>query len=256
LFQAAAHSISQGILSVVQGGDFLQAFASGGFSSLGAAAFGLMGGSFANSAVGTVVFGAIAGGIGSVLTGGNFWQGVVIGGIVAGLNHAFHKTSEPQNKENDNGDDKGYKIPRKIITFSKTQPAYIPVEGLGIFGTYTISGTMIIEGNMLTVNVYGDTIASTQGQPFFKGNVSVSGTSKFGGITYNVTKPLVNDYSKSFVHPANKQYVGQAEFYIPTKISAFNVRITAGYMIFTSDNQLSAPYPNNTIFNYGINRNK
>ncbi|MCL1666561.1 hypothetical protein M2T82_00645 [Elizabethkingia ursingii] len=91
LFQAAAHSISQGILSVVQGGDFLQAFASGGLSSLGAAAFGLMGGSFANSAIGTVIFGTIAGGIGSALTGGNFWQGVVIGGIVAGLNHALHK---------------------------------------------------------------------------------------------------------------------------------------------------------------------
>ncbi|PUB29385.1 hypothetical protein C8J95_10636 [Elizabethkingia sp. YR214] len=103
-----------------------------------------MGGSFANSAVGTVVFGAIAGGIGSARTGGNFWQGVVIGGIVAGLNHAFHKTNEPQNKENDNGDDKGYKILRKVFTFSKTQALYVLAERLGIAGSFTISGTLYI----------------------------------------------------------------------------------------------------------------
>ncbi|HIB8182296.1 TPA: hypothetical protein ACWX1I_003714, partial [Elizabethkingia anophelis] len=36
----------------------------------------------------------IAGGIGSELTGGNFWQGVVIGGMVAGLNDALHKIGE------------------------------------------------------------------------------------------------------------------------------------------------------------------
>ncbi|MDC8106503.1 hypothetical protein MTQ00_18450 [Chryseobacterium sp. B21-037] len=41
--------------------------------------------------MGTIAFGALAGGIGSELTGGNFWQGAVIGGIVAGLNHAMHR---------------------------------------------------------------------------------------------------------------------------------------------------------------------
>lgn len=33
----------------------------------------------------------MSGGIGSSLSGGNFWDGVVIGGIVAGLNHELHK---------------------------------------------------------------------------------------------------------------------------------------------------------------------
>ena len=100
---------------MVQGGDFLQAFASGGFSSLGAAAFGLMGGSFASSAVGTVVFGAISGGIGSALTGGNFWQGVVIGGIVAGLNHALHlEDTKPSDTNEDDGGCLTCPNPRKI----------------------------------------------------------------------------------------------------------------------------------------------
>ena len=41
----------------------------------------------AKSAVGVIGFGALSGGVGSALSGGNFWQGAVIGGIVSGLNH-------------------------------------------------------------------------------------------------------------------------------------------------------------------------
>ena len=33
----------------------------------------------------------ILGGVASELTGGNFWKGAVIGGIVAGLNHYLHQ---------------------------------------------------------------------------------------------------------------------------------------------------------------------
>lgn len=47
------------------------------------------------SGVGMIAFGAIVGGVGSELVGGNFWQGAVIGGIVAGLNHAMHKMDNP-----------------------------------------------------------------------------------------------------------------------------------------------------------------
>lgn len=36
----------------------------------------------------------MAGGIGAELTGGNFWEGFVIGGVVAGLNHAMHSMNE------------------------------------------------------------------------------------------------------------------------------------------------------------------
>lgn len=41
--------------------------------------------------MGTLAFGALSGGIGAELSGGNFWEGAVIGGVVAGLNHAMHK---------------------------------------------------------------------------------------------------------------------------------------------------------------------
>jgi hypothetical protein len=35
--------------------------------------------------------GAAAGGVGSKLSGGNFWKGALVGGIVAGLNHVAHE---------------------------------------------------------------------------------------------------------------------------------------------------------------------
>ncbi len=88
--KAVAHGVAQGALSLMQNQGFQQAFVSGALGSLGASAFGEIAGSAANSTVGTIAFGAAAGGIGSELTGGNFWQGALIGGVVAGLNHTLH----------------------------------------------------------------------------------------------------------------------------------------------------------------------
>ena len=98
LVQAAAHGVSQGVLSVLQGGDFVQGFASGALGSLGAEMFGQVAGSWSNSTGGQILFGALSGGVGAELSGGNFWQGAVTGGIVAGLNHAMH-----MEKTNDRG---------------------------------------------------------------------------------------------------------------------------------------------------------
>nr|WP_262915806.1 RHS repeat-associated core domain-containing protein [Chryseobacterium taklimakanense] len=91
IVQAGTHAIAQGVMSLMQGGTFQQAFWSGALGSLGASAFGAVAGDFANKAVGQIAFGAVSGGIGAELSGGNFWQGAVIGGIVAGLNHAMHE---------------------------------------------------------------------------------------------------------------------------------------------------------------------
>ncbi|WP_394265662.1 RHS repeat domain-containing protein, partial [Bergeyella zoohelcum] len=82
--QSGLHAVGQGVLSVMQGGSFEQAFWSGALGSLGASAFGAIAGDFASSAGGTIAFGALSGGIGAELSGGNFWEGAVIGGIVAG----------------------------------------------------------------------------------------------------------------------------------------------------------------------------
>lgn len=89
--KAVAHGVAQGALSLMQNDSFQQSFFSGFFGSIGASAFGQIAGSAANSTLGTVAFGAVAGGVGAELTGGNFWQGALVGGIVAGLNDAMHK---------------------------------------------------------------------------------------------------------------------------------------------------------------------
>lgn len=90
LAQAGAHAVAQGALSLMQGYNFGQAFLSGALGSLGASAFGAIAKGAASSAIGQISFGALAGGVGSALSGGNFWQGALIGGTVAGLNHALH----------------------------------------------------------------------------------------------------------------------------------------------------------------------
>ena len=149
LVQAMAHGVSQGVLSVMQGGDFLSGAASGFLGSLGASGFGAIAGDWAGKAGGQIAFGALAGGVGSELTGGNFWQGAVIGGIVAGLNHAMHSGDmEPDNgydkngkKINDNGgnttdyryDDNGNIVSSTSvkITFSQGGEVSSSFEGYG-----------------------------------------------------------------------------------------------------------------------------
>lgn len=41
----------------------------------------------------------MSGGIGAELSDGNFWEGAIIGGVVAGLNHSLHKFSEQQRQK-------------------------------------------------------------------------------------------------------------------------------------------------------------
>ena len=88
--QGLMHGFSQGFLSLVQGGDFLQGFASAALGSWAASGWEAAVPKFAGQAGGKILFGAVAGGIGAELMGGNFWQGAVTGGVVAGLNHVMH----------------------------------------------------------------------------------------------------------------------------------------------------------------------
>lgn len=91
VLRGLAHGFSNGGISELTGGSFLQGFASGALGSLAGSGFQAWGGDFAKSAVGTVGFSAVAGGIGAELTGGEFWKGAVIGATVAGLNHVVER---------------------------------------------------------------------------------------------------------------------------------------------------------------------
>jgi hypothetical protein len=92
-FQTLAHGHLGGVMSGMNGGTYGQGFLSGAAGSLiGGGASTL----FQNSgpvlqALGTVSAGALAGGIGAEIMGGNFWDGARNGAISAGLNHFAHK---------------------------------------------------------------------------------------------------------------------------------------------------------------------
>ena len=89
--QAVAHGMTQGVMSGIQGGNFWQGAASGALASIGASAWGNLGGNFAQSGVGQITFGTVSGGAGAALTGGNFWEGAATGFVVSALNHVAHK---------------------------------------------------------------------------------------------------------------------------------------------------------------------
>ncbi|MEP6930183.1 MAG: RHS repeat-associated core domain-containing protein, partial [Flavobacterium sp.] len=98
-FQAVVHGAFQGMMSI-EGGKFWSSFAAGAISSIASSAFswdgngaakGLgWGSSVRDRTVGMIAFGAVSGGAGAALTGGNFWQGATIGLLVSALNHGAH----------------------------------------------------------------------------------------------------------------------------------------------------------------------
>ena len=94
--RAGAHAIAQGTLSFMQGGNFWSGALSGAFASVAGDLLKLgVQGSGKNSFVRTGTFkmltGALMGGLGSKLGGGNFWQGAAVGAIVTFFNHLNHE---------------------------------------------------------------------------------------------------------------------------------------------------------------------
>ena len=100
--QAAGHGLTQGGLSYLQGGNFWQGAATGAVSSIIAGGAERIGGNdpFVISAV-TLASGGISGGLTSMMTGGDFWDGAKTGLIVAGLNHVVHTMQERLSDQDD-----------------------------------------------------------------------------------------------------------------------------------------------------------
>lgn len=95
LARAGLHAVSMGVLSSVTGGSFWSGAASGAFASLAgdflkAPSDGFFDFNPLRSKTGMLITGSISGGVGSVLTGGNFWQGAMSGFFVTAFNHMEH----------------------------------------------------------------------------------------------------------------------------------------------------------------------
>lgn len=179
MVQAGTHAISQGVMSLVQGGNFLSGAASGFFGSLGAAGWGAGMKSiglekFAGNIGGTVLSGAVLGGVGSVLTGGNFWEGAVIGGIVAGLNHSMHKMEQPLAEGNEVKTTNAENSPDDIIVLNAPTGA----SGLG--------HNAVIIGNDKDGYVY----ISKDGRA--DGSLPMGGNSKNTVMTFKTKREALN----------------------------------------------------------------
>lgn len=124
--RAGAHAISQGALSYVKGGNFWSGALAGAFAS---ASNDLLGGwlknkpnnKFLNSRGFSLMTGAVSGGVGSVLGGGNFWQGAAQGLIVTLFNFLAHKVEDPTQKT--------YTINGKTYDYKGLQEYYATVIG-------------------------------------------------------------------------------------------------------------------------------
>ena len=95
MFQAGAHGATQGAIAGISGGNFATSFVSGALGSTASSLFqaGLNNVNIGETGkdIGTMLFGSVSGGVGSKLTGGNFWEGAAIGLTVSALNHLAHK---------------------------------------------------------------------------------------------------------------------------------------------------------------------
>jgi RHS repeat-associated protein len=99
LLRAGMHGATQGGLGAIQGDNFFNGFASGAVSSLATYGFMKHGGNFAQSPLGGTVFGAVSGGVGAELSGGDFWRGAGQGATVSLLNHYGHQLEGDLNEK-------------------------------------------------------------------------------------------------------------------------------------------------------------
>ena len=236
LVKRLVHGISGGIQSVVQGGSF----GSGAISAI----LGDIGGEASLKYLGenlgaSMLTGFVMGGIGSELAGGNFWVGAVTGTGVSVFNHYAH-TEKTTTAENPPKNKIRTKSQRKIYNFSKNQVAYGLSEGLGVFASYDIEGNIIIEENNISVSASGNTLASSQNDVIFSGEVTVTGES------YSKTLPL--SVKSPYIIKSGRKFIGTAEFKIPYNVKNFNVSIKAGYIFKNGDNLISVPIPSRITY--------
>ncbi|WP_123862146.1 SpvB/TcaC N-terminal domain-containing protein [Chryseobacterium artocarpi] len=94
--KAGAHALTQGVFSTVQGGNFWSGALSGAFASISSDLLGMAINNLgANNILRSDAFalfnGAVSGGVGSVLGGGNFWMGAGQGLMVTAFNYLMHQ---------------------------------------------------------------------------------------------------------------------------------------------------------------------
>jgi len=124
-------------------------------------------------AIGTVSSSALSGGVGTELTGGDFWRGAATGAIVGLLNHELGKIA------------KKYILDSEVIILEDT-------EGAGYKGHMAIATGNDKKGKGWTyVSKYAEMIQGTDGQQEMDGNLVSGGKAKAVCIHYNTKVELL-----------------------------------------------------------------
>ena len=238
--QAISHAVTQGGIAYIQGGNFWNAAAAGVTSSLASSAWaggdtsqgqwGGIGGRFAQSGAGIIIFGTIAGGAGAVLSGGNFWEGASIGLIVSGLNHALHDSPNKRlirklNREIDKTF--GARADREYgLSYDGGATDADVDKALNIDTIKTIRGN---SGNPAVVNMnadndadgtYKSVIEDTQGGVLAAAQPGQAGTIRLYGGAFSSPRHLVHTILHELGH-AYSRYTGNF-------LSAYNSRGWSG----------------------------
>ena len=239
--RAGAHALSQGALSYMQGGNFLSGALAGAFASV---SNDLLGNAIKNSGEYSVVrskgfaliTGAVSGGVGSVLGGGNFWMGAGQGLIVTAFNFLAHKEDGPGPKKKAN-----YKIPRQTVNF-ESSAITVPIgatagefEPILDIDYYTIKGTIKLEGNKLSVVTYANN-SNPNMTIVYNGTVTLNGSFPYGTGGFKIEKPLNNYKAVNEFGYVGYNYIGRADFILPRGTMIFNVKVTVGYIGLINEN--------------------
>src|SRR5690606_15241048 len=155
-FQVGAHALTGGVMSAAQGGNFWSGALAGGISSGISTGAGrlLKNAGKVWKAVGIVGSGSVSGGIGSVLGGGNFWDGVRQGAITTGLNHLAHGFQESwKTKMAIRLAKKYYKNLNKIIAYSIAAESLLEITDFGDFLSNIRNGFFETYSNQMDRNI-------------------------------------------------------------------------------------------------------
>ncbi len=148
--------------------NFISSSLSGFAGSLGASGWSSVIGSGGAS---MIAFGAIAGGVGAELSGGNFWQGALIGGVVAGLNHALHEIDSPL--DNGEGEDPSGKNKKGKLSVDDIRKGAKVGKEIGASAEFIDAMDKSLKGNNKVLGKFG-------------GYLSVGGQIIYDGVEYLV----------------------------------------------------------------------
>ncbi|WP_395052173.1 FG-GAP-like repeat-containing protein [Flavobacterium sp.] len=190
-YAALAHGVFQGGMTAAQGGKFWAGFAAGAVSSIAGSYMNKLGASGgysdsncnwstfgtrnANLMAGlTLTSGAIMGGAGSLLAGGNFWQGAVTGLIVSGFNDLMHSVIQKIKINNDTNkylSDAGYKPNGEINVYGsedlKSYANEMRIKVLPLEILYDANGASIeVDLNLTKYGQYVDGVVTIGNRGF------------------------------------------------------------------------------------------